>query len=242
MARAQYEHAIAVLTGKPPADLSIGAMVLTSAPPQIPIAVPSALMERRPDIAAEERLVAAANEQIGIAKAAFFPAVSLGGSAGFQSSSITTWMAWPARFFSVGPSLAQTIFDAGKRRATMAEFEAAYDATVATYRQTVLTAFQQVEDALAAERILQDESASVDRAVKSAQRAMDLSTSQYKAGTADYITVINAQTTLLSAQRTRVDLLTNRLTASVQLVVSLGGGWDASRLPSNHDVRTASVK
>lgn len=242
VARAHYEHAIAVLTGKPPADLSIGAMVLTSAPPQIPIAVPSALMERRPDIAAEERLVAAANEQIGIAKAAFFPAVSLGGSAGFQSSSITTWMAWPARFFSVGPSLAQTIFDAGKRRATMAEFEAAYDATVATYRQTVLTAFQQVEDALAAERILQDESASVDRAVKSAQRAMDLSTSQYKAGTADYLTVINAQTTLLSAQRTRVDLLTNRLTASVQLVVSLGGGWDASRLPSNHDVRTASVK
>ena len=124
----------------------------------------------------------------------------------------------------------------------MAEFQAAYDATVATYRQTVLTAFQQVEDALAAERILQDESVAVDRAVKSAQRALDLSTAQYKAGTADYLTVINAQTTLLSAQRTQVDLLTNRLTASVQLVVSLGGGWDASLLPSNHDVRTASLK
>ena len=242
VARAQYEHAIAVLTGKPPAELSISAIVLTAAPPQIPVAVPSALLERRPDIAAEERLVAAANEQIGVAKAAFFPTVSLGGSAGFQSSSITTWMTWPARFFSVGPSLAQTIFDAGKRRAIMTEFQAAYDATVATYRQTVLTAFQQVEDALAAERILQDESAAVDRAVKSAQRALDLSTAQYKAGTADYLTVINAQTTLLSAQRTQVDLLTNRLTASVQLVVSLGGGWDASLLPSNHDVRTVSLK
>ena len=242
VARAQYEHAIAVLTGKPPAELSIGAMVLTAAPPQIPVAVPSALLERRPDIAAEERLVAAANEQIGIAKAAFFPNVTLGGSAGFQSSSITTWMTWPSRFFSLGPVLAETVFDAGKRRATMAQIQAAYDSTVATYRQTVLTAFQQVEDALAAERILQDESAAVDRAVKSAQRALDLSTAQYKAGTADYLTVISAQATLLSAQRTQVDLQTARLTASVQLVVSLGGGWDASRLPSNHDLRTASLK
>jgi outer membrane protein TolC len=124
----------------------------------------------------------------------------------------------------------------------MAQFQAAYDATVATYRQTVLTAFQQVEDALAAERILQDESAAVDQSVKSAQRALDLSTSQYKAGTVDYLTVITAQSTLLSAQRTQVDLLTSRLTASVQLVVSLGGGWDTSRLPSTKDVRTGSSK
>jgi len=151
-------------------------------------------------------------------------------------------MSWPSRFFSVGPSLAETIFDAGKRRATVAQYQAAYDATAANYRQTVFTAFQQVEDALAAERILEQESVAVDQSVKSAQRALDISTAQYKAGTADYLTVITAQSTLLSAQRTQVDLLANRLTASVQLVVSLGGGWDTSRLPTNQDVRTTSLK
>ena len=242
VARAQYEHAIAVLTGRAPAAVNVGAMVLKSAPPKVPVTVPSVLLERRPDIAAQERLVAAANEQIGIAKAAFFPTISLSGSAGFQSSSITTWFSWPSRFFSIGPSLAETVFDAGKRRATLAEFQAAYDATVAAYRQAVLTSFQQVEDALAAERILQEQSVPVDQSVKSAQRALDLATAQYKAGTADYLTVITAQSTLLSAQRTQVDLLTNRLTASVQLVVSLGGGWDVSQLPTTHDVRTGSLK
>ena len=242
VARGQYEHAIAVLTGKLPASLTVNPMVLQSDPPQVPVAVPSALLERRPDIAAEERLVAAANEQIGIAKAAFFPTVSLGGSAGFQSSSITTWLSWPSRFFSVGPSLAETVFDAGKRRATMAQFQAAYDATVAAYRQMVLTAFQQVEDALAAERILQEEAVPVDQSVKSAQRALDVSSAQYRAGTTDYLTVITAQSTLLSAQRPQVDLLTNRLTASVQLVVSLGGGWDISRLPSTQETKAASSK
>ena len=242
VAHDQYEHAIAVLTGKLPANLTVNPMVLQSDPPQVPVAVPSALLERRPDIAAEERLVAAANEQIGIAKAAFFPTVSLGGSAGFQSSSITTWLSWPSRFFSVGPSLAETVFDAGKRRATMAQFQAAYDATVAAYRQMVLTAFQQVEDALAAERILQEEAVPVDQSVKSAQRALDVSSAQYRAGTTDYLTVITAQSTLLSAQRPQVDLLTNRLTASVQLVVSLGGGWDISRLPSTQETKAASSK
>jgi NodT family efflux transporter outer membrane factor (OMF) lipoprotein len=242
VARAQYEHAIAVLTGRAPAAVNVGAMVLKSAPLKVPVTVPSVLLERRPDIAAQERLVAAANEQIGIAKAAFFPTISLSGSAGFQSSSITTWLGWPSRFFSIGPTLAETVFDAGKRRATLAEFQAAYDATVAAYRQAVLTSFQQVEDALAAERILQEQSVPVDQSVKSAQRALDLATAQYKAGTADYLTVITAQSTLLAAQRTQVDLLTNRLTASVQLVVSLGGGWDVSQLPTTHDVRTGSLK
>ena len=242
VARAQYEHAIAVLTGKPPAALSISPLLLTSEPPQVPVTVPSVLLERRPDIAAEERLVAAANEQIGVAKAAFFPTISLGGSAGFQSSSISSWLSWPSRFFSVGPSLSETIFDAGKRRATVAQFQAAYDANVAGYRQTVLTAFQQVEDALAAERIFEEESLTVDQSVKSAQRALNLSTAQYKAGIVTYLTVIASQATLLSAQRTQVDLLTNRLTSSVQLVVSLGGGWDASSLPTSHDVRAASSK
>jgi NodT family efflux transporter outer membrane factor (OMF) lipoprotein len=239
VARAQYEHAIAVLTGKPPAALTIAAMVLKSEPPEVPVALPSALLERRPDIAAQERVVAAANEQIGVAKAAFFPTISLSGSGGFQSSSITSWLNWPSRFFSVGPSLAETLLDAGRRRATLAQYQAAYDATVAAYRQTVLNAFQQVEDALAAERILQEESVTVDQSVKSAQRALDISTAQYKAGTSDYLTVITSQSTLLSAQRTQVDLLTSRLTASVQLFMSIGGGWDTSQMPTAHEVRTA---
>lgn len=239
VARAQYEHAIAVLTGKPPAALTIAAMVLKSEPPQVPVSVPSVLLERRPDIAGEERLVAAANEQIGVAKAAFFPTIALGGSGGFQSSSITSWLNWPSRFFSVGPSLTETLFDAGRRRATLAQYQAAYDATVAAYRQTVLNAFQQVEDALAAERILQEESVTVDQSVKSAQRALDISTAQYKAGTSDYLTVITSQSTLLSAQRTQVDLLTSRLTASVQLLMSVGGGWDTSQMPTAREVRTA---
>jgi len=204
--------------------------------------VPSAFWSAAPTSPGEERLVAAANEQIGVAKAAYFPTVSLTGSAGLQSSSITTWLSWLSRFFSLGPALSETLFDAGKRRATVAQFQAAYDGTVAAYRQTVLTAFQQVEDALAAGRILAEQSVPVDRSVQSAQRALDLSTAQYKAGTADYLTVITAQSTLFTAQRTQVDLLTSRFTASVQLVVSLGGGWDISQLPSAHDVRTWPLK
>jgi len=231
--RAQYEHAIAVLTGKPPAAVGIPSMVLRTPPPIIPVAVPSELLERRPDIAANERLVAASNEQIGIAKAAFFPTVLLSASGGFQSSTIASWLTWPNRFFSLGPSVAETIFDAGKRRAQAALSQAAYDATVAAYRQTVLTAFQQVEDALAAERILETESVTVQQSVESAERELAVSTAQYNAGTTSYLTVITAQTAALSAERTQVDLLTSRLAASVQLVVSLGGGWDASHLPAS---------
>lgn len=242
VARSQCEHAIAVLTGKPPAALTIEAAVRKSGPPEVPVAVPSVLLERRPDIAAEERLVAAANEQIGIAKAAFFPTISLGASGAFQSSSITNWCSWPSRFFSLGPSVAETLLDAGKRRATVAQYQASYDATVATYRQTVLAAFQQVEDALAAERILEQEWVPVDQSVNSAQRVLNLSTAQFKAGTTDYLTVVTSQTALLSAQQTQVDLLTSRLTSSVQLIVSLGGGWDTSKVPTTQDVRTASLK
>jgi NodT family efflux transporter outer membrane factor (OMF) lipoprotein len=240
VARHEFEHAIAVLSGRPPAALEIASRVLTTPPPPVPIAVPSELLERRPDIAINERQMAAANEQIGIAKAAFYPTLSLSSAAGFQSSRFTTWISWPSRFFSVGPVLAETLFDAGRRRAIVAETAAAYDATVAAYRQTVLTAFQQVEDQLSTLRILSTENDTVEESVKSAERALTLSTAQYRAGTTSYLTVITAQATALAAERTQVDLLTRRLTASVQLIQALGGGWDASQLPSMKDVQTGS--
>ncbi|HYZ85337.1 MAG TPA: efflux transporter outer membrane subunit [Bryobacteraceae bacterium] len=241
VARAQFEHAIAVLAGKPPAKVNVTAMLLKCAPPPVPVTVPSVLLERRPDIAAGERLVAAANEQIGIAKAAYFPTVMFNGTAGFQSSLINTWLTWPSKFFAVGPTVSEIVYDGGRRRAQLRQFEAAYDATVAAYRQTVLTAFQQVEDALASERILAQESEAAARFVYASERELAISTSQYKAGTVDYLTVITAQTTLLTAQRTQVDLLTRRYLASVALVVSLGGGWDVSDLPTSHDVRSSSA-
>ncbi len=234
--RAQYEHAIAVLIGKPPSELTIPSVPLKNPPPPIPMAVPSALLERRPDIAANERQMAAANEQIGIAQAAFYPSLSLSSVLGLQNSRITTWISWPARYFSIGPSMAETIFDAGRRRAAVAQSQAAFDATIATYRQTVLTAFQQVEDNLAALRVLEQESETVNQSVVSAERALTLSTAQYKAGTTTYLAVITSQATALSAERTAVELLTRRLTASVLLVQALGGGWDSSQLPTPQDV------
>ena len=234
--RAQLEHAIAVLTGQPPATVTIAAKTLTMIPPPVPIALPSALLERRPDIAANERLAAAANEQIGIAEAAFFPALTLAATAGLQASRITTWLSWPSRFFSVGPTLAETIFDAGRRRAQVSQNLAAYDAAVAAYRQSVLTAFQQVEDSLSTLRILAEESVVADQSVKSADRALAVSTAQYKAGTTAYLTVLTAQATALAAERTQIDLLTRRHEASVQLVVNLGGGWDTSQLPTKQDI------
>ncbi|MGA2155637.1 MAG: efflux transporter outer membrane subunit [Bryobacteraceae bacterium] len=239
--RAQLEHAIAVLAGKPPAAVTVAARILTATPPPVPIALPSMLLERRPDIAANERLAAAANEQIGIADAAFFPALTLAATAGFEASRITTWLSWPSRFFSVGPTLAETIFDAGRRRAQVTQNLAAYDAAVAAYRQTVLTALQQVEDSLSTLRVLAEESVVADESVKSARRALDVSTAQYKAGTTAYLTVLTAQGTALAAERTQIDLMTRRLEASVQLVVNLGGGWDTSQLPTKQDVvKTAS--
>lgn len=236
--RAQYEHAIAVLTGKPPAELTIASLVIKNPPPAVPINVPSALLERRPDIAASERQMAAANEQIGIATAAYYPTLSLSGSLGLENSSFLKWFTWPSRFFSVGPSLSETLFDAGRRRAVLTEMQAAFDNTIANYRQTVLTAFQQVEDNLAALRVMEQEAATVALTVDSSERALTVSTAQYKAGTTSYLTVITAQATALSAERTAVELLTRRLTASVSLVQALGGGWDASQLPSMKDVQS----
>lgn len=229
--RAQLEHAIAILIGKAPVDVNIAILPLTSTPPPVPIGVPSQLLERRPDIAGSERRVAAANEQIGIAMAAFYPNLTLGGSAGLQSSSLAKWFTWPSRFWSVGPQLGLTLFDAGRRRAIVSEDQAAYDATVATYRQTVLTALQQVEDNLAALRILEIEAAKVADTVASSNRALSVSSDQYKAGIQSYLVVITAQATLLNAERTQVSLLGRRLVASVLLIQALGGGWDTSKLP-----------
>jgi NodT family efflux transporter outer membrane factor (OMF) lipoprotein len=235
--RAQYEHAIAVFTGKPPAELTIASLVLKNPPPAIPINVPSALLERRPDIAAAERQMAAANEQIGIATAAYYPSLNLSATIGFENNNFLNWITWPARFFSAGPSISETLFDAGRRHAVLAEMQAAFDTTIANYRQTVLTAFQQVEDNLSALRVMEEEAVTVARSVDSSQRALTVSTDQYKAGTTNYLTVITAQAAFLSAQRTAVELLTRRLTASVALVQALGGGWDASQLPSMKDVQ-----
>jgi NodT family efflux transporter outer membrane factor (OMF) lipoprotein len=227
VARAQFEHAIAVLTGKPPSALTIPPSPVTGLPPPVPIGLPSALLERRPDISAAERRMAAANEQIGIAKAAFYPTISLNATGGFASTAIETLLTWPSRFWAVAPQLALTLFDAGKRHAEVDLEEAAYDGTVAVYRQTVLTSFQQVEDQLAALRILEQEAEAEDMAVTAAQEALDIANEQYRAGTVDYLQVIVTQAAALQARRTALDILTRRLVASVLLVEALGGGWVA---------------
>jgi NodT family efflux transporter outer membrane factor (OMF) lipoprotein len=212
---------------------------LQAPPPAVPVALPSTLLERRPDIADAERRVASANEQIGIAKAAFYPALTLSATAGFQSTSFLNWLTWPSRFWSAGPQLAQTLFDAGRRRGQLQIAEAQYDATAANYRQTVLTAFQQVEDNLAELRILEQEGAELARAVSAAERSLAVSSAQYSAGTAPYLQVLIAQTVVLGDQRAIINLLTRRLSASVNLIQALGGGWDTSKLPSASEVKSA---
>src|ERR1017187_7571316 len=236
--RAAFEHAIAILIGKAPAELTIPPVTLKTSPPPVPPGVPSELLERRPDIASAERQVAAANEQIGIAMAAFYPNLSLTGSGGLESSSLAKWFTWPSRFWSVGSQLAETLFDAGRRRGVVVEQRAAYDATVAAYRETVLTAMQQVEDNRAALRILAEEAVKVQQTIQAAQRALDISSAQYRSGTVDYLAVITSQATLLGADVTAITLLTRRLTASVLLIEALGGGWNASQLPTRQDVTT----
>jgi len=230
--RAQLEHAIAMLTGQPASSFSLAAAPFSSTPPPIPAGLPSELLERRPDIAAAERLVAQANSQIGIAKAAYFPILTLSASGGFDSTSISNWFTWPSRFFTIGPAAAETIFDAGLRRATVQQFKAQYDATVANYRQSVLTAFQQVEDNLAALRVLSSELKQQDAAVLSAERTLKLATDRYDLGLDPYLNVITAQTALLSNQQTAVNVRIQQMTASVGLIEALGGGWNASQLPS----------
>jgi NodT family efflux transporter outer membrane factor (OMF) lipoprotein len=229
--REQFEHAIAILIGKPPAEFSLATAPLNYQPPSTPIGLPSELLQRRPDIAAAERRVAEANQQIGIARAAYFPTVSLGATAGFESTHIANLLDGPNAFWAVGPALAETLFDAGRRRATSESARANYDATVATYRQTSLTAFQEVEDNVAALRILENETQQQQQAVASSQESLQLFTNRYKGGVDTYLQVITAQTIELANERNAIDILRRRLDASVLLVKALGGGWDVSNLP-----------
>jgi NodT family efflux transporter outer membrane factor (OMF) lipoprotein len=229
--RAQYEHAVAILIGKPPAEFSLPPLPLTAPPPRVPVGVPSDLLERRPDIASAERLVASANAQIGVAKSAYYPMISLGASGGFESSSITTLLQGPSSLWSVGLSAVGTIFDVGRRRALTDQARAAYDTQVATYRENVLTGFQQVEDNLAAVRILENEASVQDEAVVAAQRSLDLSITRYKGGVTTYLEVITAQSAALSDQVTAVNILGRRMANTVLLIQALGGGWEKSSLP-----------
>jgi NodT family efflux transporter outer membrane factor (OMF) lipoprotein len=231
--RAQFEHAIAVIIGQPPAKFSLPPtpISLKIEPPGIPVGVPSELLERRPDIAAAERRMAEGNEQIGIARAAFFPTVVLGASAGFEGTSILNWLNWPSRLWAVGPTLAQTLFDGGRRRATSEAAVSRYDELVATYRETVLGAFQQVEDNLAALRIIETEAKQQHAAVVSAQESVEIFMNRYQGGVDNYLQVITAQTIALANERNEVDLMRRRLDSSVLLIKALGGGWTISNLP-----------
>jgi NodT family efflux transporter outer membrane factor (OMF) lipoprotein len=235
--RAEFEHAIAILIGQPPATFTVANSPWHANPPNVPVGLPSDLLERRPDLAAAERRVAEANDQIGIARAAYFPTVTLSATAGLEASSITSWFNWPSRFWAVGPGMTQTLFDAGRRRATSESAMANYDATVALYRQTTLTAFQQVEDNLAALRILEKEAQQQHDAVMSSQNLLELSMNRYKGGVDTYLQVVTAQTTNLENQRTEVGVMRRRMDASVLLIKALGGGWDLSSLPTISSLR-----
>ncbi|MGA8493685.1 MAG: efflux transporter outer membrane subunit [Terriglobales bacterium] len=228
--RTQYEHAIAVLIGEPASTFTLSFAVLNATPPVIPPGLPSELLERRPDVAANERLMASANAQIGIAKAAYYPLFNLFPSAGFESTTIVNWLSGPSAFAAVGASAVVTAFDVGRRRAASDQARAAYDQAVANYRQDVLTAYQEVEDNLAALRLLEDESKTESAAVAAAEHSLSLSNTRYKGGVTAYLEVITAQTTALANERTAVQISGRRMVASVLLVKALGGGWDASSL------------
>jgi NodT family efflux transporter outer membrane factor (OMF) lipoprotein len=228
--RALLEHAIAVLIGQQPADFSLSPTSMRMDVPTVPPGVPSALLERRPDVAEAERKVAAANAQIGVATAAYFPSLTLSGSDTYANSTLHKLISLPNRAWSFGPSLVETVFDGGLRRAEVAQARAAHEASVATYRQTVLSGFQQVEDEIATLRILEQQAVVEEEAVKAAREAEALTLNQYKAGTVPYSSVITAQTTRLSAEETALTVLSSRLQASVALIEALGGGWSSSQL------------
>jgi NodT family efflux transporter outer membrane factor (OMF) lipoprotein len=239
--RAQNEHAIAVLIGKPPASFGLAAAPLDAQPPAVPIGIPSELLERRPDIAAAERRAGEANEQIGIAIAAYYPSLSLNGVGGFDSSSSANWFNWPSRLWAVGLSMAQTVYDGGRRHARTEAARARYDSVIAGYRQT-LTAFQQVEDNLAALSILEREAQQQDEAVDSAKNNLRLFTDRYVGGRDNYIQVITAQTAYLDNERNQVEIRRRRMDATVLLVKALGGGWTAAALPKLDELAHSSMR
>jgi NodT family efflux transporter outer membrane factor (OMF) lipoprotein len=242
IARAQYEHAIAVLIGKEASNFSIPVRPMTAAPPPIPVGMPSELLERRPDVAAAERTMAEANAAIGIAYAAYYPNLTLTGAAGFESSAFGHWLSWPSRFWSIGASIPETIFDAGLRRATVQQNVATYNADLASYRQTVLSAFQQVEDSLAEVRILSKEIQQEQQALNSAQTYLKLEQARYDTGVDPYVDVLIAQTTVLADQQTLNNLQVQQMTSAVALVEALGGGWDRSQLPNAQQVTEKPAK
>jgi NodT family efflux transporter outer membrane factor (OMF) lipoprotein len=239
--RAIYQHAIATLIGKPASDFSMPVKVLTTPVPSVPVDIPSKLLQRRPDVAAAERTMAEANALIGVETAAYFPTLALTASGGWEGSATSALFTVPARFWSLGASASETLFDGGLRRATLRQYTAQFNADVAAYRQTVLTAFQQVEDYIATVRILSQQIERQKAAVAAAQRFLDIATSRYQTGIDPYLNVITAETTLLSDQQTEVTLRVNEMTAAVQLVQALGGGWDTSQLPSPAAVTSQKV-
>ncbi|HEY1742504.1 MAG TPA: efflux transporter outer membrane subunit [Granulicella sp.] len=242
VARAQFEHAIAVLIGTNASGFSIPVRALDAAPPAIPIGLPSQLLERRPDVAAAERSMASANAQIGVAYAAYYPSLTLSATGGLESSSWKHLFDIASRYWSVGPSISETIYDAGLRRATVNQYVFTYNADVASYRQTVLTAFQQVEDYLAATRIQSTQIQQQQQAEQSAKEYLDLEMGRYTTGIDPYVDVVTAQTTLLADQQTLVTLHTNVMTSSVQLIEALGGGWDRTQLPTPEQVSKKLTK
>ena len=242
VARAQYEHAIAVLLGKQATEFSLPVKPILTSPPPIPVGVPAQLLERRPDVAAAERTLAEANAIIGIGYGAFFPNVTLSASGGFESSSFQNWFTWPSRFWSIGPSISQTIFNGGLYRAELHQYIATYNADLAAYRQTALTAFQQVEDYLAAVRIYSQEIQREHDAVRSAEEYLNLEMVRYETGVDPYLYVITAQTMVLSDQETLATLQIEQMVAAVDLIEALGGGWDRSQLPSTQQVTQKPAK
>jgi len=230
--RAAFEHAIAVITGQPASSFAIDPTPLGGPPPSLPPGLPSELLERRPDVAASERRVASANAQVGVANAAFYPVLSIGAASGFESSSVGSWFAGLSNFWTAGPAMLYSVFDAGRRRAISDEARASYEQSVASYRETVLVAFREVEDELATLRILEAEASVQDKAVAAAERSLALANNRYRGGVSSYLEVITAQNAALANERAAANLLTRRMTATVRLIKALGGGWSAQSLGS----------